>query len=144
MKKIVSFTLLLFPTTVFAENKLPSPTSDTNIQQFIVHVLQGLVQLSIPVIAVAIVFSGFKYIMARGNPAKIKEAHNNFLYVLIGSALLLGAWALVTILGNTVSQIISSCKRRRSVFYFCSLVRPRSHLPCRKVFRSLQTLLSSC
>ena len=92
----------------FAQNRLPAPTSDTDIQTFIVHVLQAIVSLAIPVIAVAIVWAGFLYVAARGNEQKLKTAHRNLLFVLIGTALVLGAWALVTILGNTVSNIISA------------------------------------
>ena len=110
--KKIWIALVLVPAYALAQssqaNQLPAPTSDTTIQDFIVHVLQAIVDLALPAIAVAIVWSGFLYVSAQGKPEKLKTAHRNFLYVCVGSAFILGAWALVTILGNTVSKIIGA------------------------------------
>jgi hypothetical protein len=36
----------------------------------------------------------------------LTTAKKNFVYVIIGAALVLGAWVLSTLLGATVSQLI--------------------------------------
>src|ERR1035437_1461044 len=38
-----------------------------------------------------IVFAGFKYVQAKGNPAEIEKAHQRLLWTLIGVGILLGA-----------------------------------------------------
>lgn len=82
-------------------------TSSANVTSFIVNVLQVLVQVSIPVIAFFIVYTGFKFVAARGNESKLKNAKINFMYVIIGSALILGAWVFATLIGSTVSGLLT-------------------------------------
>lgn len=54
----------------------------------------------------AFIYSGFKYVMARGNSSKLEEANRNLLYVAIGTAVLLGAWVIANVIENTVKQIL--------------------------------------
>ena len=94
-------------TLVFAEAKLESPIIYKSVSDFIAGVLKAVVYLAMPVIALFIMYAGFKYIMARGNPGAIDEAHKNFMYVVIGALLILGAWVLATLIGGTVSQLMA-------------------------------------
>jgi hypothetical protein len=59
-----------------------------------------------PVITVFIVYAGFLFVSARGNTETIKKAKENFMYVILGAALILGAWVLATLIGGTVSQLL--------------------------------------
>ena len=90
------------------ESKLENPLKrDFNtIPTFIAGALKVMVIVALPVIALFIVVAGFMYIMARGNPGKISEAHKNFVYVLIGALLILGAWVIATLIGGTVTQLV--------------------------------------
>lgn len=76
-----------------------------NIKDFIVSALKVFVTLSLPVIVFFIVLSGLYFVMARGNPEQLKKAKMNFVYVIAGTALILGAWVLATLLGATFLQI---------------------------------------
>lgn len=42
--------------------------------------------------------------LARGNEDKLSEAKQNFLYVIIGTAIVFSAWGLANILAGTVEQ----------------------------------------
>lgn len=90
-----------------ADVKLESPFIYKTVSDFISAVLRAVVYLSMPIIALFIMYAGFKYILARGNPGAIDEAHKNFMYVIIGALLILGAWVLATLIGGTVSQLIA-------------------------------------
>lgn len=89
-----------------AATSLENPTKFPTIEKFIEGVLKAVVYIALPVIALFMVYAGFKYVSARGDIGKIKEAHTNFLYVVIGAILILGAWVFATLIGGTVSQLV--------------------------------------
>ena len=53
----------------------------------------------------AFIYSGFLYVTAQGNEAKIKTAHTALLYTAIGTALLLGAWVFAGAICGTIAAI---------------------------------------
>ena len=58
------------------------------------------------VIAVlAFIYSGFLYVTAQGNETKIKKAHQALLYTSIGTAVLLGAWVIATVVCTTIAAL---------------------------------------
>ena len=73
--------------------------------EFVKAALQLFVILALPVLAFFIVLAGFNFILARGNSSKLERAKMNFLYVIIGTCLVLGAWLLASLIGATISQI---------------------------------------
>ncbi len=76
------------------------------LPQFLAFSLKALVKIALPIISVFIVYSGFLFVTAQGNSEKISTARYNFLYVIIGSVLILGAWILANIIGGTVTQLV--------------------------------------
>ncbi len=89
-----------------ATNCLKNPLRFTSIEQFVQGTLQAIVMIGLPVITVFVVYAGFKFVAARGNPGEISKAKENFVYVIIGAALILGAWVLATLIGGTISQLL--------------------------------------
>ncbi len=85
---------------------LENPLKFGSIEGFIEGVLKAVVMIALPIIVAFMVFAGFKYIAARGNPGKISEANKNFVYVLMGTVMILGAWVLATLIGGTVTQLL--------------------------------------
>lgn len=82
--------------------KIVNPLKTDNINGFVKDLLTGIMRLGIPLIALAIIYCGFLFVWARGNPEKITEAKNALLYTLIGALLLLGSWAIAQLISNTV------------------------------------------
>jgi hypothetical protein len=89
-----------------SQGSLISPVVFCSVQDFVVAALQILVTISLPIIGFFIVFVGYQFIAAQGNSAKLQKARENFVYVIIGAGLILGAWALATLIGSTVSQLL--------------------------------------
>lgn len=54
----------------------------------------------------AFIYSGFLYVTAGGDTTKIGKAHIALLYSAIGTAILLGAWAIATVIRNTINELI--------------------------------------
>lgn len=78
----------------------------STIPGFIAGVLKVVVEVSLPIITIFIVYAGFKFVAARGNPGKLDEAKQNFVWVIFGALLILGAWVIATLIGGTVSQLV--------------------------------------
>ena len=57
------------------------------------------------VVAFFIIFSGFKFVMARGNPGDLDKAKEMFYATVIGGAILLGAGIIAEIVVTTVETI---------------------------------------
>lgn len=87
-------------------SKLDNPTNFTSIQQFFSALLKAVVMISLPILSLFIVYSGFLFVLARGNESQLTRAKKNFLYVMIGAVLILGAWLLSNLLWNTATQLL--------------------------------------
>jgi hypothetical protein len=53
----------------------------------------------------AIIYSGFLFVFARGNSEKLGKAKDALLYTLIGAAILLGSWAIAEMIQATVTGL---------------------------------------
>lgn len=92
-----------------AAGELQNPLNSnfSSIPQFIAGALKVLVVVALPIITLFIVISGFMFVMARGNASTLEKAKKNFVYVIIGALLILGAWVIATLISGTVSQLTS-------------------------------------
>lgn len=99
---------LMLATAAHADLQNPLNSQFSDIPRFIAGALRVLVVVALPIISLFIVVAGFMFIMARGNEGKLTEAKKNFLYVIIGALLILGAWVIATLIGGTVTQIVGS------------------------------------
>lgn len=82
--------------------KIVNPISAQTLDGLIKTILEGVLKIGIPIIALAIIYCGFLFVSARGNPEAIKKAKDALLYTLIGAAILLGAWAIALLIKDTV------------------------------------------
>jgi len=99
--------LMLLSLPTYAAEGIQSPLKPevSSIPGFIEAALKALVMIALPILTLFIVYSGFKFISAQGNSSKLEEAKKNFMYVIIGSLLILGAWVVATLVGGTVNQL---------------------------------------
>ena len=90
----------------YVANPLRSVAS--TIPGFISEFLKVMVKIGLPIVAMFLLIAGFKFASAGGSSTRIDEAKENFKYVIIGACLILGAWVLATLIGNTVTQVVGS------------------------------------
>jgi hypothetical protein len=115
IKKIVwsgILVCLLFPLgfVVAAEfgvgsNEFDNPIKFDTISEFLVELLNVILQLSYPVIVVAIIYTGFLFVTAQGNEAKLGKAKTALLWTLIGATIILGAFVLSAAIKGTIDDI---------------------------------------
>ncbi len=89
-------------------DRVCNPLNDafSSVPGFVAGLAKVSVILTVPVIAVALVYSGFLFIKARGKSGELTTAKNNFAYVIIGATLVLGAWVFALMLWGTIGQIL--------------------------------------
>lgn len=87
------------------QNAIPNTLAVSDINGFVVGLLNALLKIGIPIMTIFLVYSGLRLVMARGNEKELEEAKKNLLWVIIGAAVLLGAWTIVKVLKGTFDQL---------------------------------------
>jgi Type IV secretion system pilin len=112
-KLVVMFYVLFVPVFMtYADSKdcagkICNPLGTTStIPDLIKNIIvPGIMEIGIPIVALAIIYSGFLFVFARGNPEKLTKAKDALLYTLIGAAVLLGSWAIAQMISATVTGL---------------------------------------
>ena len=87
---------------------LKNPISDfPDLQSLVVAIINVIIIIATPIVIFFIIFAGFSYVTARGNPAKIQEATRSLTYAVIGGVLIIGAFAIAEIIKNLVNSFAS-------------------------------------
>ena len=90
------------PGTCDTSGKICNPITTTTIDGFVLKILEGVIKIGMPIVALAIIYSGFLFVSARGNSEKLTKAKDSLLYTVIGAAILLGSWAIAMLISETV------------------------------------------
>lgn len=88
-----------------SDTKIENPIDENNITDLIQRILEGVIKIGMPIIVLAIIYSGFLFVSAQGNTEKLSEAKRSLLYTLIGAAILLGSWAIAQLITDTVKAL---------------------------------------
>lgn len=121
-KKILALTLSLLillslPTVlVLADPPASAPSTisnplgpnNTNVQAILIDLMNLVATVGAIVVVFFIIYSGYKFVTARGNPEKIEEAKKTFYATVIGGAILLGADVIANVVVNTVKTTVGN------------------------------------
>lgn len=99
------FGILALSAPVFAEEEefeLKNPIDAESFPELLKSITKGLIPLALTLATAAIIWSGFKFITASasGDTSKIKEARATLTWVLVGTAVAVGAYALASAVVN--------------------------------------------
>jgi hypothetical protein len=86
-------------------NSICSPLQVTSLCGAFKKGFEAVLTLGTPVAILFIIWSGFRFVLAQGNPTKLANARRNFLYTVAGIAIFLGAWLLTTIIASTINAL---------------------------------------
>tara|TARA_Y100000310_G_scaffold77594_1_gene74198 strand:- start:120 stop:503 length:384 start_codon:yes stop_codon:yes gene_type:complete len=84
---------------------LENPLGNTTIIGLLTRVLDVVVQISLPIIVLFLVYAGFLFISAQGNEDKLNTAKKVFLWTIIGAVIILGSSVLLHAIQGTVDQL---------------------------------------
>lgn len=88
--------------------KLEDPLGEgTTLEGLILKLFEIIMYIGVPLVAFFLIWSGFMFVSAQGNPEKLETARNRLLYTIIGAIILLGAWTISQAIKGTVEDIKS-------------------------------------
>ena len=91
-----------------------APTAGSGIQnplrfgtftEFLTTLLNIIITIAVPIVVLAIVYSGFLFVTAQGNETKLEKAKKVIVWTLIGGVLVLGAQVVATAIQGTVDEL---------------------------------------
>ena len=118
-KILLNISLVLLPILSFAQgttgftipikiiNPLNSSVGGTLLELLSTILEKIIMPIAAIFVVVWIIYAGFSYVTANGNPQKIKAAHQRFIWALVGAVILLGAAGISKVVENTVSGLIN-------------------------------------
>ena len=111
MKKTIFKILTL--TTILKTNVLLAVTSpiapplgeNTDLKTIFMNILDVAQVIMIMIATLYLLYAGFMFVTAKGDPARIKSAQNALLWGLVGAGLILTAEVLAYAIGDTVKEV---------------------------------------
>ena len=82
----------------------PLDASVSNFPALITAILNIFLIVLTPFAVFFIIYAGFMYVTAHGNPAKIAAANKALMYGIIGGIIIVGAGAITAIVQNLVAE----------------------------------------
>lgn len=92
---------------------LTNPLGVNSFCGLVIKLVQAVTVIGIPIAILFIVWAGFKFVLAQGNGTKLTDARRNFLNVIIGIGIFIGATLIANVIVNTLHELgvqgINSC-----------------------------------
>lgn len=105
---------LVFPMTIFAGHgsdpdtsydTIDNPLESETLKEFLLKVIDIFQTILTPVLVLALIYAGFKFVTARGNERDLAEAKKILLYTIIGIGIVVAAEVIAQIIGGTIQDI---------------------------------------
>lgn len=80
-------------------------TNSTDLKTIFMNVLDVAQTIMIMASTLYLLYAGFMFVTAKGDPTRLKKAQNALLWGLVGSALILTAEVLALGIGDTVKEV---------------------------------------
>ena len=94
------------PINIVNPFKCPTGSANCTIKDLINVIVDSiLLPIGGVVAVVMIIYAGFLYVTAGGDPGQIKKAHDALLWAVIGAAILLGAWVISQAISGTIDTL---------------------------------------
>ena len=110
------FLVLIIPIFVYAQDsgtplisgRITNPfNGGDSLMSLITTILNNIiVPIAAVFVTIWIIYAGFKYVVAQGNPTKVSEAHKTLLWSLIGAGILLGAAGISKVVETTIKALM--------------------------------------
>ncbi len=84
---------------------IENPIAANSLQELLATILQAFVRIGIPIAVLFLVYAGFLFVKAQGNPEELNTAKRAFLWTLVGVAVLFGAEVLANIISGTIEGV---------------------------------------
>jgi hypothetical protein len=85
-----------------ASGTLINPLKACNIPEFLIAIVDVLIIFATPLIVIYIMYAGFKFVTAQGNPSEIESARAALLWAVVGGVIVLGAKLILEVIEGTI------------------------------------------
>lgn len=85
--------------------ELTNPLKSESLIEFFQDILDVILVFAVPIIVFFIIYAGFKFVMAQGEPGALGDAKRALLYAIIGGVIILGAYVILAVIGGTVDAL---------------------------------------
>lgn len=79
-----------------------NPITFPSIENLLVAMLNVVIVISTPIVVFFLIYSGFMFVTAQGNPEKLEAAKKSIVYSIIGGVIIIGSVAITAIVSNTI------------------------------------------
>jgi uncharacterized membrane protein len=107
---VIIFFILSFGIVFGEPGTIKSPLEGagiTSISKLLEVIINGVTIVAIPIIVLAFIYAGFKFVAAQGNSNEVSEAKKIFLYTMAGAAIILGSNVILEVVVNTTGSFMS-------------------------------------
>ncbi len=84
---------------------LMNPLKAKSLNELLVLVLDAIIQIGVVVVTLMIIYCGFLFVTAQGNPEAIGTARTALMWTIIGALILLGAKTIALVITETVKTL---------------------------------------
>jgi hypothetical protein len=99
------FVIVTLPAVAMAQIGIKNPaTSIDSISGIVEAVVRIVRTIAIPFIVIMIMYTGWLFIAAQGNPDKLKGARTAFLWTMVGTMIVLSAELIASLLKNAFTR----------------------------------------
>src|SRR5690606_31265511 len=81
----IFFSLISFPAFAQIKGQITSPLKVGSVADVLVAFFNFLLQLGAVAVTLAIVYAGFLFVVARGNPEQLNKARTTLFWTIIGA-----------------------------------------------------------
>ena len=76
-----------------------------SLENFLFKIMEFVIRIGAIVVVLMLVYVGYLFVKARGEPGKITEARDALLWTVVGALILLGSQAIATGIKATVQAL---------------------------------------
>ncbi len=117
IQKIIALVTITTPAFLLAQTAAPrgdgfltppignGTDSSTDLRTIFMNILDVAQTLMIMAATLYLLYAGFMFVTAKGDPARLKKAKDALLWGLVGTALILTAEVLALGIGDTVKEV---------------------------------------
>ncbi|QQR65381.1 hypothetical protein IPH92_02270 [Candidatus Kaiserbacteria bacterium] len=84
---------------------LTNPLSSKTIPEFLLKIIDILLVFALPLIILYIMYAGYLFVTAQGNPGKVTEARTALLWAVVGGVIVLAAKIIVDVIQQTARAL---------------------------------------
>ncbi len=112
---LISLFLILVPAIfVYAASgggssaTIQNPLGTNSVEGLLLKIMDLVVKVGSIIVVFFIIYSGYKFVTARGNESEVTKAKDTFWATIIGAAILLGAKVIAEVVVNTVKTTVGA------------------------------------